>query len=115
VPYGEVPAYVKAFDVCVNPYVLDGVAEHCSPLKLYEYVATGKPVVSVDMPEAHTFDGLISIARSPDEFIGMVENAVAHDDGLAKARQVAAQTHTWSMRFERVVAILAEVLGEKAD
>lgn len=114
VPYDSVPTYVKAFDVCVNPYVLDGVAEHCSPLKLYEYVATGKHVVSVDMPEAHTFEGLISIAHNTNEFIAMVEDSVSHDDGLSKKRQSAAQNHTWGMRFERVVSIVAEVLGENA-
>ncbi len=119
VPYEEVPSYVKAFDVCVNPYVLDAVAEHCSPLKLYEYLATGKPTVSVDMPEAHRFEGLIDIARDADEFVQLVEMAVealtnGSADNRAAQRMAEAQHHTWRSRFHEVSMALAEVLGTKA-
>ncbi len=110
VPYEDVPRYVKAFDVCLNPYVLDGVAEHCSPLKLYEYIATGKPVVSVDMPEAHRFAGLIAIARSADEFVKLVEQAVHSPDGRAAERMAEAQKHTWRRRFEAASAALDTIL-----
>ncbi|HOA24595.1 MAG: glycosyltransferase [Aggregatilineales bacterium] len=110
VPYEDVPRYLKAFDVCVNPYVLDEVAEHCSPLKLYEYIASGKPVVSVDMPEAHKFKGLIHIAADADEFVRMVERAVHSPDEHAAARREAAWQHTWRSRYEDVSRALADVL-----
>jgi len=113
VPYEEVPNYVKAFDVCVNPYILDAVAEGCGPLKLYEYVASGKPVVSVDMPEARRFEGLIRIARDSDDFIVQVEQAVAADDGLTEARLKEAKRHSWRARFEDVCRALADVLEAK--
>lgn len=110
VPYEEVPRYVKAFDVCVNPYVLDGVAEHCSPLKLYEYVATGKPLVSVDMPEAWKFSGLIQIAEDADSFVRLVEEAVNSPDGRNADRMAEARNHTWRSRFEAASRALADVL-----
>ena len=114
VPYAELPNYVKAFDVCVNPYILDRVAEHCSPLKLYDYVASGKPIVSVDMPEARKFKDLLYIAGDADEFIALVEKAVAVDDGLTARRIAEAKKHTWRSRFEDVSAALADVLHGKA-
>lgn len=114
VPYADLPEYVKAFDVCVNPYLLDGVAEHCSPLKLYEYVATGKPVVSVDMPEAHTFEGLIGISHSSDDFVALVEQAVAQNDGLAERRMAEAEKHTWRSRYGRACDVLRHVLERRA-
>jgi glycosyltransferase involved in cell wall biosynthesis len=114
VPYADLPEYVRAFDVCVNPYVLDGVAEHCSPLKLYEYLATGKPVVSVDMPEARQFAGLVRIARDADEFIRLVEEALAEDDGHSEARMAEARNHTWRRRFADVSTALADVLAAEA-
>lgn len=112
VPYAEVPQYLKAFDVCVNPYVLDQVAEHCSPLKLYEYVATGKPVVSVDMPEAYRFEGLIEIASDAEDFLRRVEDALAQDDGRRESRRAAAFNHSWEKRFEAANAALAQALAE---
>src|SRR5262245_60717868 len=54
-PRGEIPAYMKAMDCCLNPYIPGELAEHVSPLKLYEYLAAGKPVVSSEMPEAYKF------------------------------------------------------------
>jgi glycosyltransferase involved in cell wall biosynthesis len=114
VPYADLPGYVKVFDVCVNPYVLDGVAEHCSPLKLYEYLASGKPVVSVDMPEARQFAGLVHIARDSDEFIRLVEGAIADGDGDSAARMEEARNHTWRKRFADVSAALADVLAANA-
>jgi glycosyltransferase involved in cell wall biosynthesis len=114
VPYADLPGYVKVFDVCVNPYVLDGVAEHCSPLKLYEYLASGKPVVSVDMPEARQFAGLVHIARDSDEFVRLVEGAVANGDGDSAARMEEARDHTWRKRFADVSAALADVLAASA-
>ncbi len=115
VPYEQVPHYVRAFDVCVNPYVLDGVAEHCSPLKLYEYVATGKPVVSVDMPEAHRFAGLIEIAHDADSFVRLVEQAVAEPDGRNAERMAEAARHDWRRRYEAVNDVLCGVLAAEGQ
>jgi glycosyltransferase involved in cell wall biosynthesis len=110
VPYEEVPGCVKAFDVCVNPYVLDDVAEHCSPLKLYEYMATGKQIVSVDMPEARQFASLISIAGGADEFVELVSQAVHSPDGRDRERMAEARHHTWRGRFDAVSTALADVI-----
>jgi glycosyltransferase involved in cell wall biosynthesis len=114
VPYADLPGYVKVFDVCLNPYVLDGVAEHCSPLKLYEYLASGKPVVSVDMPEARQFAGLVHIARDSDEFVRLVEGVLADGDGDSAARMAEARNHTWRKRFADVSTALADVLAASA-
>jgi glycosyltransferase involved in cell wall biosynthesis len=109
VPYEDVPRYVKAFDVCVNPYILDGVAEHCSPLKLYEYLATGKPIVSVDMPEARKFASLIAIASDADAFVKLVEQAVDSPDGRNGERMAEARNHTWIDRYRAATGLLLEI------
>lgn len=114
VPYEEVPTYVRVFDVCLNPYILDNVAGGCSPIKLYEYLATGKPIVSVDMPEARRFEGLIRIACDPDDFVAQVEAVAAADDGLSGERMAEANRHSWRARFEHVSAALADVLEAKS-
>jgi glycosyltransferase involved in cell wall biosynthesis len=104
-PYAALPEFVAGFDVCVNPYVLDGVAENVDPLKLYDYVASGKPVVSVDIPAARRFAGLIRLAHTPDEFTRSIEAALG-DPGDPAARKQAALQHDWEARFDHVQATL---------
>lgn len=116
-PYAQIPDYVAGFDVCLNPYVLDDVAEACSPIKLYEYMASGKPTVSVDMPDARQFDGLIPLTRTADGFVAAVEAALAAGpNGTGQHnRQQAARAHAWSARFEQVQALIAPLLAQAAQ
>jgi glycosyltransferase involved in cell wall biosynthesis len=113
--YNEVPGYVKGFDVCINPYIMDGVAEGCSPLKLYEYLATGKPIVSVDMPEARKFSSIITIARSYEEFLTGLDSSFKENGKYAKERIAESEKHSWDNRFQRVQFIVEEALKNKVD
>jgi len=114
--YEDLPSYLKAFDVCLNPYVLDETALNCSPLKLYEYLATGKPVVSVDMPEAQKFDGLISIGRDYAEILHLLEASMrpeAASPHLVAARIGAVKNHSWGERFSQLEAVVEQHLGRR--
>ncbi len=111
-PYDTVPAYVKSFDVCLNPYVLDGTAENCSPLKLYEYVASGKPVVSVDMPEARQFGDAVLIGGGLDHMLATIERALEppmRAPNAVSARMAAAEPHSWSSRLQTMEDVLWQV------
>ncbi len=111
-PYSELPALMAGVDVCINPYILDDTAAGCSPLKLYEYIASGKPIVSVRMPEAEKFSDLVEIADTYEEFAQRISVLAAKDD--AWRREYAdrawneAQNHTWESRFEQTNKILKE-------
>jgi glycosyltransferase involved in cell wall biosynthesis len=109
-PYALMPEFVAGFDVCVNPYVLDGVAENVDPLKLYDYLASGKPIVSVDIPAARRFADMIRLTKTADEFTRALEATLA-DPGDAAARLRAAAEHSWEARFRRVQDIVEPLLG----
>jgi len=105
----EIPRMVKGLDVCLNPYKDDEVALNASPLKLYEYLAAGKPVVSTDMPEARKFDGHISIAKTHSDFLACCERLLAslpETPSTIKARLEEAALHSWTKRFMAVNAAL---------
>lgn len=113
--YEDLPSYLKAFDVCLNPYVLDETALNCSPLKLYEYLATGKPVVSVDMPEARKFDGLVAIGRDYSDILRLLSEAIkpeAMDKDRIVARIDAVREHGWDNRFAQLEKILEQRLAQ---
>jgi len=108
-PYADLPSYVKGFDACLNPYVIDGTSENCSPLKLYEYLASGKPVVSVDMPEARRFEEHVGIGTTYEEVLAQLDRAVGPegaDPAAAAARRAAVASHSWEARFQQMEQVL---------
>jgi len=115
-PYERIPCFLKGFDVCTMPFTPSENIELSSPLKLYEYLATGKPIVSVSFPAVEDFSEYVSIARSPEEFAAAVERAYAVDTHeLACRRMREAEVHSWERRVERKRVALHEVLMERAS
>lgn len=111
----DVPAFVKAMDVCLIPYILNDYTHHIFPLKLYEYMAAGKPIVATDMDEMRPYGGdEMTIARTHEQFLAAVEQAIASDSPeRAAARREAARHHSWDHRVEQVSAILEPMLHER--
>jgi glycosyltransferase involved in cell wall biosynthesis len=102
-------------DVCLIPYVLNDYTHHIFPLKLYEYMAAGKPIVATDMDEMRPYAGEeMAIARTPDAFLEAVTDAIASDTpARAAARRAAAGHHSWDDRVEEVSEILAPLLERR--
>lgn len=75
-PQAEVPAYLAHADVCLIPFKLDPLTRAVSPLKVYEYLAMGKPVVASDLPELHDLP-YVAIAHSEAQFVDAVARAQA--------------------------------------
>ena len=114
-PYEQIPDFVAGFDVCINPFVLDNLANSVSPIKLYEYLASGKPVVSVDMPAAREFSDLMPLVRTPEQFVRALEDVLSKVNnhtvsGDAVLRQQAVACFSWEARFRQVEEVLRESL-----
>jgi GT2 family glycosyltransferase/glycosyltransferase involved in cell wall biosynthesis len=102
--YDEIPAYLKAFDVCLIPFRRLPLTEAANPIKFYEYLAAGKPVVAVPLPELETFAaaGLLYLAADPETFVAAVERALVEDSLERRQQRVDfARRHTWDERFSR--------------
>jgi len=102
-----VPRYIKAFDVCLVPYTLSERADNASPLKLYDYLAAGKPIVTTAFAAADAFREVVRIADSNEAFIRHIEAALSEkdDDLPAKRRRIAAD-NTWERRVEQLSDII---------
>ena len=98
------PRYAAAFDVCVLPWVTDNeFVNYGSPIKVREYLATGKPVVITPIFEYEPLDGILRVSRGYDDFIAKVEDALTNDSQeKKKARQLAVKDATWDARAEEV-------------
>jgi glycosyltransferase involved in cell wall biosynthesis len=110
----EVPALIKLFDVCIMPHVKDGLTAAMNPLKLYEYLAYGKPTVCTNAGDLEQFDGLIEIAGDAGEFRSKIEAALDEHPEKKRARIKFAGRQDWSKRVRSMVKEIDRKLFEKA-
>lgn len=106
-----VPNYIAACDVCLLPYQMNEWTRHIDSLKLYEYLACGKPVVATSVPAAQRFSDVVRVAASPTDFVAGVRDGLRgdHAELQAKRRSVAAQ-NTWERRIDVISAAIEERL-----
>jgi glycosyltransferase involved in cell wall biosynthesis len=92
----QLPGYLKAMDVCLMPYRLNDATKSIYPLKLHEYMATGKPVVATAIPAVEGFRNLMYVAENENHFVEQVACALKEKDpDLASRRQACAREHNW--------------------
>ncbi len=111
-PEADLPGYLKAMDVCLIAYVLSEYTHHVFPLKLYDYMAAGKPIVATDMEELRPIEGEhLAIGRTPDAFVAAIQEAMTHDSPeRAAARQREAAEQSWDRRVEQISSIIEPML-----
>ncbi|MCA1850122.1 MAG: glycosyltransferase, partial [Acidobacteria bacterium] len=112
VPYDELPRYAAGFDVCVLPWETgQAFTSYGSAIKVREYLATGKPVVIAPLPEYEPMKDVLRIARSRDDFLSLIEDALSEEgDEKARARQAAVRGGTWDARAEWVSDLIEEAI-----
>jgi glycosyltransferase involved in cell wall biosynthesis len=114
VPGDEVVSYVQAFDLGLLPYRRTQETYHASPLKLYEYLAAGLPVVAADVPGARQFVDVVAIADGLSAWeTGITTQLVADTPPMIAARQAIVAPHTWDARAETLSTYLAEALARR--
>ncbi len=95
----ELAAYPQHFDVCIMPYVVNGYTHNIYPLKLHEYLASGRPVVGSPIRSLREFSEVIALPATLDEWSDAVAAALlpqAASRGAASARQAIARRYDWS-------------------
>ena len=117
VPYQELPRYAAGFDVCVLPWdTAHSFTSYGSAIKVREYLATGLPVVISPLPEYESMAHVLRIARSYDDWVRLVEEALNEKDpAAARARQSAVSNGTWDARAEWVSGLIESTLETKPN
>jgi len=107
-PHSRIPSFVKGFDICLLPYKVNEMTRSIYPLKFFEYLATGKPVVSTRLPELEEFSDLIYFTRDGEQFLSRVEAGLAESDQQLSGRRVAvALANGWDKRMEQIGALVS--------
>ena len=109
-PWSELPGLLWNLDVAIIPYAVDGFTTARSPLKLFEYLAAGLPVVSTTAPPEEDFAPYVTVVRGAEEFAGALQAAVhGKTDGLAQVALMRAR-YTWDRRAEEMAQIIEDGL-----
>lgn len=103
-PYDEMPLLLWNFDACVIPFLVNDITEATNPVKFYEYLYGGKPVVSPALTELLPFERFAYLARGHDDFLAQLDRALAEpaDDPRRGERRRIAEENDWSHRYEAV-------------
>lgn len=103
--YQELPKYIKAFDVCIIPFLVNNLTQSVNPNKFYEYLASGKPIVTSSIPELEKFKNVAHIAKNHEEFLQLIETASKEKYNIENALQVAKE-NDWSDKADKMVGLI---------
>lgn len=105
---GELPAYLHAFDVCLIPLLRNRFNQERDPMKFYQYMAMGKPVVTTPVPAARRYSRACYPAETRDEFVAAVGEALARgsNEDERAARRAIARQHSWTALVGRAWQII---------
>ncbi len=115
VPYEQIPSLCASFDVCMLQWRMTEWIRCSNPLKLMEYMASGKPIVSVPIDEVVTnYSDLVSISHDKEEFCRAITWELKNDTPRRSARRIeTASMHTWDRHIEKLSQLLADAIARK--
>lgn len=110
VSYQNLPDYLAAFDVAIIPHKKNEFTSSMDPLKLYEYLAAGKPVVTTPVAGVGKFGDIVKIANTKDEFCQKIKESFSlNTSTLAKQRRSSMRFHSWKNKvndmFSRISSL----------
>jgi glycosyltransferase involved in cell wall biosynthesis len=112
-PSTELARYPQHFDVCLMPYRMNDYSKYIFPLKLYEYLAGGRPTVSMPLPALAGFGDLIPVATSAEEWERTIERLLQPENDTPEQsglRQAEARRPDWNVFVDEIARSLAQRL-----
>jgi hypothetical protein len=107
-----VPSIIASFDVCIIPFKLNSLTVATNPVKIYEFLAVGRPVVATKLPELAGMDSLdVLCASTTSEFIHCVEHSLNISDQVdrVRLRREWAKENDWSKRVEAIIEVISSI------
>ena len=110
-PYESLPNYLKGADTLIIPYLLNEVTAAVFPLKFFEYLATGKPVVTTALPSLKRYTDVVSIADSHEDFLNALKETLNKDTQEAKHERLrVARENTWENNIDNLSRLVESKL-----
>jgi glycosyltransferase involved in cell wall biosynthesis len=110
----ELACYPQHFDVCTMPYCLDDYTKYIYPLKLHEYLASGRPVVGVPIRSLQEFTHVVKLATSADDWSKAIAASLEAESGgpeQVRARRKVAYQYDWGSLIRSIARTFCNRLG----
>ncbi len=109
IPYKIVPKFLTTIDVCLIPHKDTLYSRSMNPLKIFQYLASGRPIVSTPIAGVERWEGMISIAENYREFVDKIDDAILKDSQTDSLRRIeAVSLDTWGIRVGQIYDILSK-------
>jgi len=105
-PYAQLPGYLRGIDVALLPQRINDYTRAMFPMKYFEYLAAGRPVVATRLPALAEFTALHREADTPDALIAEIANALAAPTAVPVDDPIL-KSHTWEARLDAMLARIA--------
>ncbi|MDD2586346.1 MAG: glycosyltransferase [Syntrophomonadaceae bacterium] len=113
-PYNSLASYAQLFDVGIIPFRQSTMTESVNPIKMWEYMATGMPIVATAIPEVKKYEELLYPAENGAEFIQKIQQALVEDTPEKRSQRMEfARNNSWSNRARQIIEIIETRLVEK--
>lgn len=110
IDYSVLPDYSKWFDVSTIPFKINEVTESTSPVKLFEYMAMGKPIVTTDMQECRKYNSVL-IGKNQEEFIKRIDEALELKNSMEYLNTLKKEAleNTWESKAREIKEVLFDI------
>ena len=111
VPHSEINRILKSADILVMPFVLNNLILSVNPVKLYEYIFSGTPSISVRYGESELFEEFVHLYSTIDEYIKIIKSITEGKVSSKKNKETAqsyCENNTWKNRAAEIMKILNE-------
>lgn len=115
--YEDLPLYISGFDVCIIPYVKNDYTKGCFPLKFFEYLASGKPVVTLGLPALEKYSDYNVYTSDFSEFVQKIKYYLNNNDTSdeIERRIQLAKANTWGSKVTKMEEIIRVYQLEQKD
>lgn len=105
--YKDLPKYSSSFDISIIPFRINDITKSTSPVKLFEYMAAGNPIVTTDLPECRKYNSVL-IGKDHDEFLKLLDEALNLKNDLEYKKMLAleAQANTWTKKAKEIDTLI---------
>jgi glycosyltransferase involved in cell wall biosynthesis len=105
--YTDLPSYTSHFDVCFLPYKT-ALAFVPPATKIFDYLATGKPIVCSYSPELEFLGDCITVAKTPEDFVELIKRSLQENSPVLIDKRIKmAQDNSWAKRTDEIMKLIA--------